>query len=84
MPFMFPQQQPASGEVLGPQQLVKFLYASPDTKYSLPTGFMSGLIARFENDGLEELFGPVLDYIHSSILKMNIDDSFVQTNFSYV
>eukprot|EP01135_Chromosphaera_perkinsii_P005722 Nk52_evm22s359 gene=Nk52_evmTU22s359 len=76
MPDVFPQ--PQTKESLGPQQLVKHLYAPMDSPQCLPGGFLSQLVERFENDGLEAIFEPILTLMFQEMAVKNIDDPFMQ------
>ncbi|KAI7901309.1 ubiquitin elongating factor core-domain-containing protein [Cokeromyces recurvatus] len=70
MPDMFPQFQ---SEHLGPeQQLVPRLKSLPDTPQGLPTEFLTQLIQRFDEDGLDMILGPVFVEISNEIRMGNI------------
>lgn len=69
MPDMFPQ---AVNGVLGPQQLVPRLLQQPDTSGGLPTDYLDEFIARFNNDGLDDILGPAIVYLSSELRTQNI------------
>ncbi|KAL0082191.1 ubiquitin elongating factor core-domain-containing protein [Phycomyces blakesleeanus] len=74
IPDMFPQietQQP-----LGPSQLVSRLLAQPDTAQGLPTEYLSELINRFTDDGLDTILGTPLAMISDQVRRISILDNF--------
>ncbi|GAA5817498.1 hypothetical protein MFLAVUS_011046 [Mucor flavus] len=69
IPDMFPQVDTGS---LGPQQLVPRLKAQPDTPQGLPTDYLDEFVARFDNDGLDDVLGPALVSLARELLQQNI------------
>ncbi|CDH50642.1 ubiquitin conjugation factor e4 [Lichtheimia corymbifera JMRC:FSU:9682] len=74
MPDMFPQIQ--SPTPLGPEQLVPRLLAEPDTAEGLPSEYLVELVARFSDDGLDQIIGSALVIISSRLQNMNILDDY--------
>ncbi|KAF9974459.1 hypothetical protein BGZ73_002117 [Actinomortierella ambigua] len=58
MPEMFPQI--ASGAQLGPYQLATRLVNDPETPEGVPIEFVCDIANRFQEDGLENILGPVV------------------------
>ncbi|KAI8381300.1 ubiquitin elongating factor core-domain-containing protein [Radiomyces spectabilis] len=74
MPDMFPQS--VNGGPYGPEQLIPRLMAEPDSTQGLPVHYLSELVARFEDDGLDVILGPALETISKNIAQCNILDDF--------
>lgn len=69
MPDMFPQVE---NGIMGPQQLVPRLKSQPDSNEGLPTEYLDEFIARFNNDGLDDILGPAVVYLSSELRSQNI------------
>ncbi|KAG0749651.1 hypothetical protein G6F57_002879 [Rhizopus arrhizus] len=76
MPDMFPQIQ---SDNLGPEQLIPRLKAEPDTSEGFPAEYINELIARFNEDGLDLIFGPALTNISAEVRQYSILDNYKST-----
>ncbi|KAI9019583.1 ubiquitin elongating factor core-domain-containing protein [Phycomyces nitens] len=74
IPDMFPQLD--NQQHLGPSQLVSRLLAQPDTAQGLPTDYLSEMISRFADDGLDTILGAPLAMISDQVRKITILDNF--------
>ncbi|CEI90732.1 hypothetical protein RMCBS344292_05047 [Rhizopus microsporus] len=73
MPDMFPQIQSHN---LGPAQLIPRIKAGLDTADGLPSEYINELAARFKEDGLDLILGPVLASISTEIGRCTIIDNY--------
>eukprot|EP00276_Gloeochaete_wittrockiana_P019564 CAMPEP_0184357588 /NCGR_PEP_ID=MMETSP1089-20130417/109634_1 /TAXON_ID=38269 ORGANISM="Gloeochaete wittrockiana, Strain SAG46.84" /NCGR_SAMPLE_ID=MMETSP1089 /ASSEMBLY_ACC=CAM_ASM_000445 /LENGTH=344 /DNA_ID=CAMNT_0026695443 /DNA_START=51 /DNA_END=1082 /DNA_ORIENTATION=- len=71
LPDMFPQPQSAQQE--GPALLCTFLESEQG---GLPPGFMNEFVARFSDDGLDEIFVPVFRHIATQMKSSTLLSSF--------
>ncbi|ORZ17040.1 ubiquitin elongating factor core-domain-containing protein [Absidia repens] len=74
MPDMFPQIH--SNMELGPTQLVPALLADPDSADGLPSGYISELLSRFEDDGIDMILSPALAIISAQVRQYSIIGEF--------
>lgn len=76
MPDMFPQVQ---SDNLGPEQLIPRLKAEPDTNEGFPSEYINELVTRFNEDGLDLIFGTALTYLSSEVRQYSILDNYKST-----
>ncbi|CAO3618750.1 unnamed protein product [Cunninghamella echinulata] len=75
IPDMFPQIVTTDVQ-LGPAQLAVGLLAESDTVKSTPTLYISELIERFADDGLEMILAPALEIVSNQVKQQNIVSDF--------
>ena len=74
-PDMFPQ--PASIQVLGASLLLPRLMVDPEQWNAMPDGFLEALVLRFSEEGLQEIFGPLLNGISADMRSKTITTNYM-------